>query len=152
MVEVIANVVAARVLSRLTARRVCAVLTVALIAWGCFDGSACRVVGDSVAAFSRQHERATMFIVIAVASIVVLFLYLEARRFFSGWRRRLSFDDLTGCYVDRRNGRRVCPNHRCWGEDVPPYVTATEGGRLRCPNCGRRYPLSSGVFVGGGRA
>ena len=148
MLETILQFVVGRVLSHVTARRVAFGLAVVLMSWGIANDSASRVVGEFVGRFSAQHERATMCIIIIVAAIVALFLYLELKAYFCSWRRRLVFDEMTGCYIDRRDGRHVCPNRKCWKDDVPPHTFILGDGRLQCPNCGRRYPKTVRVSVG----
>lgn len=89
------------------------------------------------------HPKIAVSFILFSVSAMILF----ARSWWSLWRelgyqRYLEFDERHGWYIDKRNGKVVCPQQECQKGKIPPYMKCSSKDPLRfqCPNCRTYYP------------
>lgn len=89
------------------------------------------------------HPKIAVFFILFNVFAMILFAcsWWSLRRYL-GYQRYLEFDEMHGWYIDKRNGKVVCPQQECQKGKIPPYMKCSSKDPLRfqCPNCRTYYP------------
>lgn len=85
---------------------------------------------------------AVSFILFSVFAMILFACSWWSLRRYLGYQRYLEFDEMNGWYIDKRNGKAVCPQQECQKGKIPPYMKCSNKDPLRfqCPNCRTYYP------------